>query len=132
MRQAPISPLAYVGLDGQERKFLITLGALKRLRSAATTADGFETAINLVWAAQYPWSKSAISADEIADTMPADLDELTKFIEALREHSGMPKENPTEAVKEPTPEPPNSTPGPSGESSSEEQAANTTALRLVS
>lgn len=132
IRHKPTQPVRLTTLDGEERQFLLTLGSLKRLKARMASieqADGLDYYTALIYASIFPWQKGgpALTEDELAEVLPADLEFLSEFAAQLQENSGLnPKKQEGVTSQPSTPTEQSSTDGPSGASSSDSQAMNTT------
>lgn len=100
MAERPISPVTMTLCDGQERKFLLSLGGLKRIKEQlklATLRDVFEmdavdAGIPLLWEALL--DKGDLTQQQFADLIPADIEHVTRTIVQLMGAS-LPEKNPT-------------------------------------
>lgn len=100
MSERPITPVAITLTDGQERKFLLSLGALKRIKERLKldtlqellNRDIVDCGIPILWEALL--DKADMTEDRLADLLPADVQALIRSIMALLGVS-MPESRPT-------------------------------------
>lgn len=120
MSPSTIEPLSLDCLDGQERKFLVTLGTVRRIARAGVSEKTTEADF-VITALHQSQVDSSLSEDDLAAVLPPDTKLLLNFWQALVKHCssrGNEKYRPTMAG----PEAMNgSSSHPSGESGSDSQ-----------
>jgi hypothetical protein len=102
----PITPVAITLTDGQERKFLLSLGGLKRIKEKLKVKnladvfklDAVDAGIPLLWEALL--DKGGMTEAQFADLLPADLQAIAERMAALLGVS-MPDARPTPPAPEP-------------------------------
>ncbi len=121
MRLKPVEPIKLTMANGQEQGFLLTMGALKRLRldgERAAPADGIDQCVRLLFVSRYPWQKdNPQTLEEFENELVFDTEVLMAFTEQLQRHSGVNPQKAEEASPE-TPANQNTIAGLSGQSSS--------------
>jgi len=118
MRLKPVEPIKLTMANGQEQGFLLTMGALKRLRiesERAAPADGLDQCVQLLFCSRYPWQKDdSQTLEEFENELVFDTGMLVAFTEKLQQHSGINPQPAGEASPE-TPANLSTTAGPSGQ-----------------
>lgn len=97
-----IDPITITTTDGQERKLLLSMGGIRRLKqrlglknfSDFASLDIAEMSVPIIYEALL--DKSDITEDKLADVLPAHLEEIGRTIAALIGAS-MPDARPTPA-----------------------------------
>jgi hypothetical protein len=105
----PITPITITLQDGQERKFLLSLGGLKRIKERLKVKnladvfqmDAVDAGIPLLWEALI--DKGSMTEAQFSDMLPADLQAIAQSMAALLGVS-MPDARPTTPESETTPE----------------------------
>lgn len=96
MSASALTPLRLALLDGEEREFLLTFGAMRRSRKAIAALDA-DDQLGIVSTTLYEaMLDKSMTLEEFEDLLPLDIDGLKTFTTQLMEQAGF-RPTPAEA-----------------------------------